>query len=594
MKKITLLVFLLMTSLGYYAQQSVVQDFETGTDGLGEGFGGAAAEIVADPETGGTRGQVAKLTAVSTGEVWQGININIDSNIELLSDKTMKLDVYSETAISIAPRVQGGVAGAPTSTGVVSHTGSGWETLTVTFNTGSNGDATAEGEYAEFVIYYLWDNGFITPAIDRVMYVDNITGIIAKTLVQDFETGTDGLGEGFGGAAAEIVADPETGGTRGQVAKLTAVSTGEVWQGININIDSNIELLSDKTMKLDVYSETAISIAPRVQGGVAGAPTSTGVVSHTGSGWETLTVTFNTGSNGDATAEGEYAEFVIYYLWDNGFITPAIDRIFYVDNIKGISTEAAVDTSLPTTAPTTPPVRNAGDVISIYSDSYTSRGLTNVSWDGGDASEVTIGDNKLLKMEVGNFLGQNIGSAVDAADMTHFHMDYYVSDDFNQGQVFNSKLSNHEKADGTDGESNALVFDVALTAADVKTWKSVDAVLPAGDKGNILQFLITVSNTVGVAYLDNIYLYKEATTGVRDNELLNVSMYPNPAADRLNISASNTIKNASIFNILGKKVMSLEINKNSESIDVSSLASGIYLIKYSIDNAIGTAKFIKH
>ena len=39
--------------------------------------------------------------------------------------------------------------------------------------------------------------------------------------------------------------------------------------------------------------------------------------------------------------------------------------------------------------------------------------------------------------------------------------------------------------------------------------------------------------------------------------------------------------------------MSLEINKNSESIDVSSLASGIYLIKYSIDNAIGTAKFIK-
>ncbi len=49
------------------------------------------------------------------------------------------------------------------------------------------------------------------------------------------------------------------------------------------------------------------------------------------------------------------------------------------------------------------------------------------------------------------------------------------------------------------------------------------------------------------------------------DELLNVSMYPNPpTVDRLNISASNTIKNASIFNILGKKVMSLEINKNSE------------------------------
>ncbi len=65
------------------APQNVVQDFETGTDGLGEGFGGAVAEIVADPETGGTRGQVAKLTAAATGEVWQGININIESNVQL-------------------------------------------------------------------------------------------------------------------------------------------------------------------------------------------------------------------------------------------------------------------------------------------------------------------------------------------------------------------------------------------------------------------------------------------------------------------------------------------------------------------------------
>jgi hypothetical protein len=247
----------------------------------------------------------------------------------------------------------------------------------------------------------------------------------------------------------------------------------------------------------------------------------------------------------------------------------------------------------PTTAPTAPPVRNAGDVISIYSDAYTSKGLTNVSWDDGDASEVTIANNKVLKMEVGNFLGQNIGSAVDAADMTHFHMDYYVSDDFKEGQVFNSKLSNHEKADGTGGESNALVFDIALTAADVQTWKSLDVALPAGDKGNILQFLITVSNTVGLAYLDNIYLYKEASAGIENNILLGFSMYPNPAANSLNISAKEAIQNATIYNVLGKKVMSLNINKSSESIDISNLTSGIYFLKYNVNDKVGTAKFIK-
>jgi hypothetical protein len=70
-------------------------------------------------------------------------------------------------------------------------------------------------------------------------------------------------------------------------------------------------------------------------------------------------------------------------------------------------------------------------------------------------------------------------------------------------------------------------------------------------------------------------------------------MYPNPASSRLTISAQKTIHSAAIYNILGKQVMSLEINKNSESIDVSNLATGMYLIKYSIDNAVGTAKFIK-
>ena len=84
-----------------------------------------------------------------------------------------------------------------------------------------------------------------------------------------------------------------------------------------------------------------------------------------------------------------------------------------------------------------------------------------------------------------------------------------------------------------------------------------------------------------------------ATAGVKDNDMSNISMYPNPTSNRLNISAQSIIKSAVIYNILGKQVMRLDINKNSESIDVSSLASGMYLIKYSLGNAIGTAKFIK-
>jgi hypothetical protein len=84
-----------------------------------------------------------------------------------------------------------------------------------------------------------------------------------------------------------------------------------------------------------------------------------------------------------------------------------------------------------------------------------------------------------------------------------------------------------------------------------------------------------------------------ATASIDDKLLVSFSMYPNPASSSLNISATSMIKNAVIYNILGKQVMNLSINKNSEAINVSNLASGMYLIKYTTEIAVGTAKFIK-
>jgi hypothetical protein len=83
------------------------------------------------------------------------------------------------------------------------------------------------------------------------------------------------------------------------------------------------------------------------------------------------------------------------------------------------------------------------------------------------------------------------------------------------------------------------------------------------------------------------------TAGVESNVLLGFSMYPNPASNRLNISATETIQNAEIYNILGKNVMSVNVNDTKVSLDISNLASGIYIVKYNANDKIGTAKFIK-
>ncbi|MDB4048381.1 T9SS type A sorting domain-containing protein, partial [Polaribacter sp.] len=84
-----------------------------------------------------------------------------------------------------------------------------------------------------------------------------------------------------------------------------------------------------------------------------------------------------------------------------------------------------------------------------------------------------------------------------------------------------------------------------------------------------------------------------ATASIDKNDLLEISLYPNPAKGKLNISAKNIIESATIYNVLGKKVKSFTVNAKTSSLDVSVLSRGIYILKYTANNAVGSMKFIK-
>ncbi|MDG1244930.1 MAG: T9SS type A sorting domain-containing protein, partial [Polaribacter sp.] len=59
-------------------------------------------------------------------------------------------------------------------------------------------------------------------------------------------------------------------------------------------------------------------------------------------------------------------------------------------------------------------------------------------------------------------------------------------------------------------------------------------------------------------------------------------------------SAQNTINTVEIFNVLGQKVITMQVENTSAEINVSNLNAGIYLIKYEINNSISTKKFVKN
>ena len=586
------------------SNQVVLEDFETTLPaGAIVADGTEAPTVVADPAANGTNGDVMKIVTSTAGESWQNSQLFFQGeSLDLTTtDKVVTVDVYSDVAIFILAKTASELNGGAESATDASHGGTGWETLSFDFNDPKDNTAAANGVFGRILFFPLWNGAGWDPAAVTTTHYDNVSGLAynpsSYDVLEDFETTLPaGAIVADGTEAPTVVADPAANGTNGDVMKIVTSTAGESWQNSQLFFQGeSLDLTTtDKVVTVDVYSDVATFILAKTASGLNGGAESATDASHGGTGWETLTFDFSVPKDNTAAANGVFGRILFFPLWNGAGWDPAAVTTTYYDNIKGIGyTGTPPEDPAPTDAPTTPIARNDWDVISIYSDAYASTGLTDVTWDEGSLStEVTIASNNVLKVDFINFLGTELsGGGVDATDMTHFHMDYWVADDFAAGQVFNPKLSNHA---ASAGETGAKLYTVALGAEDNKKWLSLDVELGTDfERNNILQFLLTTSATVKVGYIDNIYMYRAATASVGNNELLNISMYPNPVSDRLNISAQSTIKSAAIYNLLGKKVMSLEINKNSESINVSGLASGMYLIKYSLDNAIGTAKFIK-
>lgn len=72
----------------------------------------------------------------------------------------------------------------------------------------------------------------------------------------------------------------------------------------------------------------------------------------------------------------------------------------------------------------------------------------------------------------------------------------------------------------------------------------------------------------------------------------NFTIYPNPVTDFLNITSLNEldVNELRVFDYTGKLV---KVEKQAKSIDVSNLASGVYLIEIDSNEGSATSKFIK-
>ncbi len=91
----------------------------------------------------------------------------------------------------------------------------------------------------------------------------------------------------------------------------------------------------------------------------------------------------------------------------------------------------------------------------------------------------------------------------------------------------------------------------------------------------------------------SIVIVENSTLSVEDQELQDVSIYPNPVEDILTIStgADLTSRTATVFDINGKRVMSRALESNA--LDVSKLQSGVYFLSLDSVGKSFKRKFIK-
>ncbi|HOZ30487.1 MAG TPA: immunoglobulin domain-containing protein [Bacteroidales bacterium] len=100
------------------------------------------------------------------------------------------------------------------------------------------------------------------------------------------------------------------------------------------------------------------------------------------------------------------------------------------------------------------------------------------------------------------------------------------------------------------------------------------------------EFWLTAIALNGCSYTDTINVTFYHGSGIETNEHFNdIQLYPNPTSDLINLSSeTNYINGIEIYNIYGELVLKEVINNMEISLNVSSFAKGLYLLKCKYNN----------
>ena len=92
----------------------------------------------------------------------------------------------------------------------------------------------------------------------------------------------------------------------------------------------------------------------------------------------------------------------------------------------------------------------------------------------------------------------------------------------------------------------------------------------------------------------NFNVNAACVSGIRETEVVQISMYPNPVKNTLTISVPQVTSNAKleVYNLIGSKVYSKDLNarETEQEFDLSNLDGGIYVARISENGKVVTTR----
>jgi len=135
-------------------------------------------------------------------------------------------------------------------------------------------------------------------------------------------------------------------------------------------------------------------------------------------------------------------------------------------------------------------------------------------------------------------------------------------------------------------------FFTIVKSKNGEDWITVGQVKGAGNSNSILSYKLTDEHPfMGVSYyrlIQTDFDGSETYSSIRkvefdDNSLSNIFIFPNPTVNTINVKGLNSIAEIVLYNCLGERVIESKL-KPQQTINISNLAKGVYLLVLMLDN----------